>query len=258
MNNFFYIRKVLFFLSLMFLASSSYASLRVVPAVVNIFADKNSICENKYIVTNPEDRAVTIEVGKEDWKNFSGNPSDVSVDRWLNIKKTTLDIGPGESVEVPFEVVADDNMVGSVSGMIVFSAREGMMNFVMKLPIYIVIRGTEQIDFSIDSLNIGKSDRDGKIYYAMNVKNDGNVHIRHGGFIEIYDNKKKDVIKIVRIEETYPVYAQESKVFHGVVAENGELKKGKYLAVFKIRAFDREIKKKIKFKVSKTGEVVAQ
>jgi hypothetical protein len=54
------------------------------------------------------------------------------------------------------------------------------------------------------------------------------------------------------------VYAQESKVFHGVVAENGELKKGKYLAVFKIRAFDKEIKKKIKFKVSKTGEVVAQ
>ena len=250
--------RILFFVSLMFVFNLAYANLRITPAVVNISADPMAICKNKFVVMNLEDKTVTVTVTKEDWKNYSGNDSSVTVNRWLELEKTKFDIGPNEFVEVPFKVTTDKNMVGSVSGMVVFTVEGGMIQVSMKQPIYIVIRGTEKIDFEIDSLKMATSDRDGGIYYSMNVKNNGNVHIRHNGVIEIYSRKTGNLVNSIDIDETFPTYAQDSRTFNGFMLKGTDLAKGKYTAIFKIKAFDKQAVKKIDFKVSKLGEVVTK
>ncbi|MCR4663121.1 MAG: hypothetical protein K5622_04460 [Endomicrobiaceae bacterium] len=250
--------RVLFFLSLMFVFSLAYANLRISPAVVNISADPMAVCENKYVVTNVEDKTVTVIVTKEDWKNYSGNDSSVTVDKWLELEKTKFDIGPKESVEVPFKVITDKNMVGSVSGMVVFTVEGGMIQLSMKQPIYIVIKGTEKVDFKIDSLTMATSERDGILYYNMTIKNDGNVHIRHNGVIEIYSKKTGNIVKTIDIEESFPTYAQDSRTFNGAILKGTDLEKGKYAAIFKIKAFDKQDVKRIDFKVSKLGEIVTK
>lgn len=244
----------------MFIFNLAYANLEIMPSVVNISADPMSICESKYVVTNIQDVPVTVTITKEDWKNSNGNDSSITVDRWLELKYTKIDIGPRGTVEVPFTVITDKNMKGSVSGMIVFAIDGGMIQISMKQPVYVTIKGTEKVDFKIDSLKMGMIESGGSekggIYYNMTVKNDGNVHIRHNGVIEIYSRKTGNIVKSVDIEETFPTYAQESREFKGIVLKEKELAKGKYTAVFKIKAFDKQVTKSINFKVSRLGEVV--
>ena len=54
----------------------------------------------------------------------------------------------------------------------------------------------------------------------------------------------------------FPTYAQDSRDFSGPIFKGTDLVKGKYKAVFKIKAFDKQVTKSINFKVSKLGEVV--
>ncbi len=257
MNSLFFVKNFLFFfiLVLMFIFKLAYAELSITPAVVNVVAEPMSICESKYIVTNISDNAVTVIVTKENWKNFSGNSSDVSVDNWLDLGKNKFDIAPKETVEVPFKVITSEKMVGSVSGMIVFTVKGGMFSFSMKQPVYVVINGTEQVDFKIDSITMETVKINGNLYYNMVVRNVGNVHVRHNGVIEIYDRETGDLIKNVVIEESFPVYAQDSRAFNGVVLNRKDLKKGKYIALFKINALGKEVVKRVKFEVSDLGEV---
>ena len=173
----------------------------------------------------------------------------------MDLGKNKFDIAPKETVEVPFKVITSEKMVGSVSGMIVFTVKGEMFSFSMKQPVYVTIRGTEQVDFKIDSVIVKTSKINGNLYYNMVVKNAGNVHIRHNGFIEIYDKKTGNLIKNVVIDETFPVYAQDSRTFYGVVLKKNDLKKGKYIALFKINALGKEVVKRVKFEVSDLGEV---
>ena len=259
MNSLFFVKNFLFFfiLVLMFIFKLAYAELSITPAVVNVVAEPMSVCESRYIVTNVSDNAVTVIVTKENWKNFSGNSNDVSVDNWLKLGKDKFDIAPKESAEVPFRVITSEKMIGSVSGMIVFTVKGEMFSLSMKQPVYVTINGTEQVDFKIDSVMLKTSKINGNLYYNMVVRNDGNVHIRHNGFIEIYDKKTGNLIKKVVIDETFPVYAQESRIFNGIVLSRKDLKKGKYIALFKINALKKEVVKKVKFEVSELEEVVA-
>ena len=128
----------------MFVFNLAYANLRITPAVVNINAEPMALCENKYVVTNVDENTVTVTVTKEDWKNYSGNDSSVTVDKWLEIEKTKFDLGPKETIEVPFKVITEKNMKGSVSGMVVFTIDGGMIQVLMKqiliyYSIYVII-----------------------------------------------------------------------------------------------------------------------
>ena len=260
MNSLFFVKNFLFFfiLVLMFVFELAYAELSITPAVVNVVAEPMALCESKYIVTNISDNAVTVIVTKENWKNFSGNSSDVSVDNWLELGKNKFDIAPKETVEVPFKVITSEKMVGSVSGMIVFTVKGGMFSFSMKQPVYVVINGTEQVDFKIDSITMETAKINGNLYYNMVVRNAGNVHVRHNGVIEIYSRKTGNLVNSIDIDETFPTYAQDSRIFNGFMLKGTDLAKGNYTAIFKIKAFDKQTVKKIDFKVSKLGEVVTK
>jgi len=82
----------------------------------------------------------------------------------------------------------------------------------------------------------------------MVIKNDGNVHIRHSGKIQIFDAKKKNEINTVTIEETVPTYCEKTRDFNGNIPA---LDNGKYVAVFTINALGKEATKEVKFKVTK-------
>lgn len=256
----YFMKKIIFIIGLLFIYGFSFAGLSVDPAIVNITADANSSYEGKYVVKNTYDKPITVVIKLENWNTYSGN-TNTDVNRWLHFEKDKYPIPSGESIEVPYKINILDDMKGSVSGRVYFSVEqeEGqMVTIAISVPIYVIVRGTEKIDFKIDSLNfIGTKNG---INYQVIVKNDGNVHFRPSGIIEIYDKKKKKLIRTVYISETVPVYAEKSRDFSGPLVSNDikkdGLKKGKYVAVLKIRAFDKEIIKEIKFKVSKLGEVV--
>jgi hypothetical protein len=189
---------------------------------------------------------VVLEVSKGNC--FSEN-KDTDVKDWLKFEKTEFNLQPGETVKVPYEVLINDKMKGSLCGRVSFSAQQSsMINLSISVPIYVIVEGTENIDFEISSLSLSRNSNDGSLYYKMTIKNNGNVHIRHSGKVQIFDKKKKKEISVVYIDETVPTYCEKSRDFNGNISA---LKKGKYVAVFTIKALGKEVTKEVKFKITK-------
>lgn len=226
-----------------------YADLSISPAVINVVANDAAVAESTYKVVNTADTKAIVKVSVEDWKNYSKNPSDVTASKWLKLPKTEFEIAPKATVEVPFRVETFKGMVGSVSAMVVFSNnKSAMINMTMKVPVYIIIEGTEDVDFKIASLKINEG-KSGNISASLTLKNDGNVHIRHTGNIKVYDTEEGKVVKEIKIEESFPTYCESSRDFSVNIAAKDELKKGKYLAVFELDALGRFVNKTVMFDV---------
>lgn len=246
MNKF--MKKYFLTLCLTFFYSLAFAGLSVKPSIVNISGVAGATYEGVYSLTSTYDMPVTVALNLSNGNSFSGN-GELDVKTWLKFEKNEFDLKPGETIEIPYKVLIEENMKGSVSGRLDFSAQQSsMINLSISIPIYLTIEGTENISFEIDSLDISKNVKDGSLFYKMVVKNTGNVHIRHSGKIQVYDKKKKKVIRTVNIEETVPTYCEKSRDFNGTIPA---LKKGKYVAVFTINALGKQATKEVKFKVTK-------
>jgi len=249
-------KKFLLIIGLIFCFNFAYAGLSVTPSVTNVFGEQGSTYKGKYIVRNTYDHPITIKIGLDKGNTFSGNP-DVDVKSWLKFKRTKYDIAKDGQVEIPYEAHILSNMKGSVSAKVEFSVdQSSMISISVVVPIYITVTGTENIDFNIDSINLFSSQNG--IGYKLTIQNNGNVHIRHTGQIEIYTKKKKKLVKTVYIPETVPTYCESKRDFTDFMIGKDEIKKGKYVAVFKVNALGKEAVKEIKFKVTKHGEVVTQ
>jgi len=249
-------KKILLIISLIFCFSFAYAGLSVTPSVTNVYGTQGSVYKGRYIVRNTYDHPITIKIGFIKGNTFSGNP-DIPVENWLKFEREKYDIAKDGQVEIPYEANILSNMKGSVSAKVEFSVdQSSMINISVVVPIYITVSKTENIDFNIDSLDFISSDKG--IFYKLILQNNGNVHIRHTGQIEIYTKKKKKLIKTVSIPETVPTYCESSRTFNDFFISKNELQKGKYVAVFKIDALGKQVTKEVKFKLTKHGEVVTQ
>ncbi len=251
-------KKIFAVISILFCFNLAYAGLSVDPAVTNIAGEPGSGYNGRYLVKNTYDRNINITIEATKGNCFSAN-KDIEVDKWLVFEKYKYFIPAGETIEVPYSVKIGEDFKGSISARINFSVDQEqgqMISISISVPIYVTVTGTENVDFCIDSLNLYSAGKN--IYYKLVLENKGNVHIRHSGNIEIYTKKKKSLVKNISIQETVPTYCEQRRDFSETILSNSDLKKGKYVAVFKIRALGKEVTKEIKFKVSKLGEIVTQ
>ena len=231
---------------LLFLCSLSFAGLSVNPSVINVKGVPGSSYSNAYSLTSTYENPVTVVLEVSKGNCFSEN-KDIDVKDWLKFEKTEFNLQPGETVKVPYEVLINDKMKGSLCGRVSFSAQQSsMINLSISVPIYVIVEGTENVDFEISSLSLTRNSKDGSLYYKMTIKNNGNVHIRHSGKIQIYSTKDKKKVKTVPIEETVPTYCESSRDFNGTIPK---LEDGKYVALFVVNALDNKVTRQVKFKI---------
>ncbi|MCR4662264.1 MAG: hypothetical protein K5622_00055 [Endomicrobiaceae bacterium] len=251
-------KKLLAIIGFLFCFSLSYAGLSIDPSVTNIAGEPGSVYDGKYLVKNTYDKKINVTVAAEKGNCFSAN-KDVELDKWLSFEKDKYSIQAGETVEVPYSIKIGEDFKGSVSARITFSVDQEQGQIItisISVPIYITVIGTENIDFCIDSLDLYSAGKN--IAYKLVLENKGNVHIRHSGNIEIYTKKKKKLLKNIQIQETVPTYCEQKREFSEPFLSNTSLKKGKYVAVFKIKALGKEVTKEVNFKISKKGEITVK
>lgn len=251
-------KKIITIIGLMFCFSLSYAGLTVIPSITNVFGVPSAVYEGKYTVKNTYERNINITVEVLKGNSFSGN-GDIDVNKLIELPKTRFFIPAGESIEVPYKVTIYDKFKGSLCGKLLFSVdmeKGESISMSISVPIYVTVEGTENIDFKFDSVDLYKAGD--SIVYKMVLNNEGNVHIRHSGNIEIYTENKKSLVKNIEIEETLPTYCEQKREFVNKIFPATDLEKGKYIAVFKVRALGKEITKQISFKASKLGEIVVK
>lgn len=240
---------------LVFFVSLSNAGLLVDPSVTNVKGVVGSGYNGKYLVTNNYDKDIDITVTATEGRSFSAN-KDIGIDKWLKLEKSKFFIPAGESVEVPYEITICEGLQGSVSSRIEFAIdkKQGeMIGVSIIVPIYVVVEGTENIDFDIEKAGLFTSEE--YISYMLVIENKGNVHIRHTGLVEIYDKNKKNLIRAIPLQQTIPTYCEQKGSFSDKLLPKKDLKKGKYIAVFKVGDLGKEVTKEINFKVLKDGMV---
>ena len=246
-------KKSLFILIItLFVTSNVYAGIVVRPARSQISIEKENAFNGKYTIINDNDAAITVAITTEDWNN-SPNNKDVQLSDWLEVKKKSVVLAPHEEAEIEY-TVKSGNFEGSLSGMVSFTYRSpkaSNINLMTSVPVYMTVKGTEKIEYSIESLSIvGSKDVNKPPYVQYVAKNDGNVPLRLIGNIKVMKGKK--VVFEKRIREQSPVYAGNIRSF---MEDINAIGKGKYILTISLDAYEKSVEKSCQFRVNKYGDI---
>ncbi len=245
----------LLYFTLFILNCSLYAGIIVEPVRQEISVKPGQTFKGKYTVKNPDDKKVEINISARQWVK-TGINKDITIDNWLKISPTTIELAPQEKKEIKYEVFLPTSTVGEVSAMISFvpeAKKNQMLNLVLSVSLYVTAKGTEVIDAKISDISLHQ-EKAKNLKVAVIVKNKGNVHIRPEGSVIIKKGRK--TLNTINLRSGWPVYPDRKYGYIGTWA-NANLKKGKYTAYAHITYGDKlSLTKKKVFRIDKNGRVV--
>jgi len=132
-----------------------------------------------YEIYNTGEEPLNIEVDPQDW-GFS----QVPVSSWLNIGEDKFEIGPGKSGFLEATVTAPEKVEGEQLAMLFLCYKEyedSTLNVRNGIPLYLVVKGTEEYDAVIEGIEIEYTPAEGmarpNLSVMVNVGNKGNIHI---------------------------------------------------------------------------------
>ncbi|MDR1695874.1 MAG: hypothetical protein LBR69_04510 [Endomicrobium sp.] len=257
-------RKLQLLLFLVFFCfSAAYANLKIDPQrIASTVTPDGAPIKGSYSVTNNYDGDVTLEVNAElnkDW-SYRGN-FDIPIASWLKITPSKLSIRKGETKLVLYTIFPNNSIKGSVVGQVKFKVHPPSspgVNVLMSLPVHIIMQGTENIEYGIDSLDI-ISLSNGVKRLNIAIRNDSNILVRPAGMVDIYSGKKK--VRSVQLFESVSAYpGTVSKDFS--VDMPSDLKPGKYRADVSIKLigydyFIKPVVRSMQFRVLKDGSIIS-
>ena len=237
-----------------FLPATAMASLRVDPFKIEIKTDAGTSYENSWSLKNNYGKDIKITVTTSEWGSYKGN-ENLRVEDWLKISPSEILIPKGETAEIKYRVDISPQMQGSLLAQITFTVppeNGGMVYVKMSVPLHVIVRKTEKIDFEIENFDMSLSSGGYEINFS--VKNSGNVIIKPQGEISVY--KKKMLLASENMTDpvkSASIFIGESGKYKVIVPT--DLKAGKYKAEAKIKAYGQENVKKVEFKVLKDGKM---
>ncbi|MDR2191740.1 MAG: hypothetical protein LBO62_02510 [Endomicrobium sp.] len=249
-------KKLIAFLLVVLVCAGSNASLTIDPYKIEIKMDKNSYFESKYSVQNNYESDIDLKISFEEWGSYKANKS-IGAESWLKIDPAEIFIPKGESREISYSVKTNENMQGSLLAQVAFTVlpvKGGGYIVKMSLPIHVIVRQTEKVEFDVKKLSVSVKAKEAKL--NIEVENTGNILIKPYGEVKIYKGKK--LVNTVNLEPTSSVFIDSKEVFSVKLPK--ELVAGKYIAEVNIRAYGYDdalnITKKIAFRVKKDGSIV--
>jgi len=173
----------------LFFMTSVYAGIGVEPIQVEISVDRGIESSGICKVLNTGEKKMQVTVRTEDWLKLGIDP-----DTWLTIEPKQFIVEPGSVSEVKYNVSAPLIASGEFMAMIFFSGVEenNSVGTEFGIPIYATIKGTEVINGEIIEINANYNEKDGLNGY-INIKNNGNVHIRPYTSINVINNEGNSI-----------------------------------------------------------------
>lgn len=175
----------------------------------------------------------------KDWFVLPEN-KQFKIDDWLTMKEPKFELKPGESKRVKFRIHAPKKAQGELVGMLSFrtkSPTRTSVDFVMSGAVYLSVEGTEKLKGTILAFMVEPSTD--SVRAGVLVRNDGNVHLRPFGNLQIVDAKDQPVAN-VELQSSQPVYPGKTRPYFGEV-KGLPLSPGKYAAQIELNDFDRQV-----------------
>ncbi|MDD5213773.1 MAG: DUF916 domain-containing protein [Candidatus Gracilibacteria bacterium] len=226
---------VLSIFSLLYLNTALAGSLGVSPLKYEFTVNSGDSKSGLIKVSNNSDSPMTLYTSKEDFiaGDDTGTPKfvkpedqtypELSLANWIKLEEENLTLAPRETREVKFKInVPKDGEPGGHYGAIFFSPGVGassQVSIVQRLGVLLLINvpGDVKISGFVDKFSVGQN-KSGKfeektnfanfpINFDLLFKNDGNVHLKPVGKIEILDENNIPLKNIGRATLTSPAGA---------------------------------------------------
>lgn len=215
--------------------------------------------DGEFVVSNTLDEPVKVLIFLEDGL-LRLKKKDVS--KWIKLYSNEMILSPKKTQNLRYKVSVPKKVSGEYAPTIIFRerpiGRKVQAIAQIKMPIYIFIKGTEVYKGEIESFQVISAK---PLIVSILVRNLGNVHTRPTGYLEIKKiitkKRKRREIAVTQLE----VNKKQGPIFGGSIGEIGVrydegLPEGRYIASLVLNYTPTIVlKKKLKFEVTKTGEV---
>ena len=216
--------------------------------------DPDDVYENEYAVTNNYNLPVTVEIMLGEWNTYAGN-AGLKVEDWLSVEPKQIKLKAGETGYVKYKVQTSTAMVGSLAASVMFTVRpphQEMFKVRFTTFFYAHIRGTEKVDFEV--LGARFEWFGDFILGYINIKNNGNTHIRPRGTYVLKGPKIKKYTGNLLLN--VPVYAESSRSdFEMRIPKGLDMAPGKYTIDLNVTALGKTAKKTVRFRINKDGSI---
>ena len=131
----------------------------------------------KYQVSNVGAKDVNITIAPEAWSGLK-DPYD-----WLALQSDNVYVKAGESSPIVIGVSAPEDAIGEMVAMLFLCYKdtsESQLNIRNGVPLYMIIKGTEDYGLDIDNIEVTYTKNDNNVNdlnIIVDINNTGNVHI---------------------------------------------------------------------------------
>jgi hypothetical protein len=210
-----------------------------------------------FYVKNTYEYPIQVTVQVKDWFVLPEN-KEFKIEDWISLSIMELDLERDEEKPVNYELHIPTAARGVLVGMVSFASHSkegGAIQMKLSGSVYAIVQGTEKIGLEI--MDIDFSTIRGKPVINVIIKNNGNVHLRPQGTLNIY--KKRKSICELPFDYGRPVYPGNTHRYE-VFLHTCSLEPGKYKAqvVLKDDLWKLSKKKKFKFNVTEDHKIEIQ
>lgn len=256
--------------AIFFFTTESYG-LVMGPARFEVSLPPGEVAEGDYYVQNETDENVHITVEPVNMYTGSADPGKLSVKDWMEFDIYEFDLKPKEIKKLRLRIQVPKDVQGELAAQIFFTSDvlsqdnkpSGGIKARIGAVLYVAIKGTEIIEAEIKNIYISKESTEGKnrLKIEIDVKNNGNAHIRPEGKIIIEDEGGKKIAELELLSGSTALPG-EAKIYNALW-ENPELKEGSYkISVIVKYGKDLNIEKEATlvktFNINKDGKVTEE
>lgn len=189
------------------------AELEVTPAVIDEKGKSRDIMRETITIKNNTNRVLALYPSVNDVDVSEGKQTFISAQNardaqeslanWIELSRGLIQLGPGETREVPFVIHANMNALsGNYHAVISFSEGDNRENAENRSALGTVSVNVEILSDTKEILQLGKFVTDGifftgdDVLFKYQLENIGNAPLTPGGEIRIYDRKGAEVAAV--------------------------------------------------------------
>lgn len=215
----------------------------------------------EYQVYNGGTEPVEMIIEPQDLVKINEN-KDIDITSWLKPKEDKIIVEPGKPKVLGIDINVPKDAIGELNSMIYLCYKEqkdSILNIRYGIPLYVFIKGTENIKAEIESVKIGTlssphTPQQKNMIISIDVKNTGNRHIRPKVWAVVKDLKSKRENEIT-LDNPWPVFGGQSYLYN-ITWDNYSLEPGEYIATaFFEYGKDNILEYSASFNINEKGEV---